>query len=1009
MPDGIAHLRVLLTQFPMSFILRASLLALSIVALLSHVNGQSFSKGSVTYIKDAQRLPDATWQNELREQASWQEFIGAHPQWSVEFNEASGKPRRAFGPPITTQGDTPEERAQDFIATALAPFGIPQDELVHLATIPTEKLTYIHYAQQHQGLPVLHSRLMVKLDQAGRVISFAADVHDGITIDLQPSIQGVAASNAAAVGLTNVVDIEDQGLRVLPIPQGHMVDHRLVHELVVNTRVGETPGRYRSYVDAHTAQLWYRANEVMDHRSCARGHDHCEVSEDAGADAQVNATVQANGPLQATQVLGLPELRVTINGDILYTDADGMLASGIPGPVDAQVQLRGRWSTVTTNNITPSITVDLSEGANTVSFDAGANIRERTAYYAVNKIHEHMKNVIPTFVGMDSALPTKVDVTGGDCNAFYDGASINFYAEGNGCRSLALVPDVVYHEYGHGINDKFYQSLSGSFINGAMNEGYADVWALTLTQEPVLALGWQTSSATSYIRRYDQAPKVYPVDLVGQVHADGEIIAGAWYSTSLNLDDMALTLDLFAQAYPGLQAMAANGQEGAAYRDVLIDVLQADDDDGDITNGTPNGLAIVEGFARHGITLLSNVSIQHTAVVSAIGAESIPVSATVNISFPFTTYLTGVRAFYRSTADTDWESVLMTNSSGNQYAAAFPAQAAGTVLAYYIAIEDIFGQTSSVQPTGAAQADPNVPYFIMVGFDLRATEDGDLVHELGNWTSGVPSDNATSGLWEQNVPIPSWSGASATGVMVQPGLQTTPNGEFCWVTGNATNELATMGENDVDGGVTTMISGNIDLTGYQVPTFSYNRWYINNPPGGANPNADWWQVQVSSDGGATWVPLEDTRTSDRSWRRVAFRVQDHVPLTSTFRIKFMASDSVRAGQNSNGGSLVEAAIDDILLWDVAAGTGIADAPSQAILAIYPSPASDLIQVELDMQGKGKYSMEVVDMTGRVVLSPRSTRSSGPERIDVRKLLDGQYVLRIVWEGGHAEKRFTVLR
>jgi hypothetical protein len=44
-----------------------------------------------------------------------------------------------------------------------------------------------------------------------------------------------------------------------------------------------------------------------------------------------------------------------------------------------------------------------------------------------------------------------------------------------------------------------------------------------------------------------------------------------------------------------------------------------------------------------------------------------------------------------------------------------------------------------------------------------------------------------------------------------------------------------------------------------------------------------------------------------------------------------------------------------------------------------------------------------------VLTPTSTRASGLQRVDLRKLQDGQYVLRIVWEGGHAEKRFTVLR
>jgi hypothetical protein len=994
----------------MSSFLRPGLFCSILLTIGGFAHGQSFSEGSVTYIKDPQRVPDAAWQAELRERTPWQQFIAAHPQWSVEFNEASGKPRRAFGPPIATAGNTPEERALHFIASALAPFGIPLNELVHLATLPTAKLTYIHFTQQHQGLSVLHSRLMVKLDQAGRVISFAADVHDEIVLDLQPTVPATTASSLAEVGLSNVVELEYQGLRILPVPQGRTVDQRLVHEVLVHTRKEETPGRYRSYVDARSGQLWYRSNEVFDHHSCTSGQGHGnDGAQDSGADIQVNANVLANGPLQATQVRALPNIRLSVDGAFQFADQDGAYATGIPGPMSVYVQLRGRWSNVTTNNVNPGLTVDLQEGPNAVVVDGLGNIRERTAYWAVNKIHSHMKTVIPAFTGLDVAFPTKIDLTGGNCNAFYDGSSINFYAEGNGCRSLATVPDVVYHEYGHGINDKYYQSISGSFINGAMNEGYADVWAITLTQQPVLALGWQTSSPNTFIRRYDQAPKVYPVDLVGQVHADGEIIAGAWYSTFQNLNDMALTLDLFAQAYPGLQAMVANGQEGAAYRDVLIDVLQADDDDGDITNGTPNGLAIVEGFARHGITLLSNVSLQHTAITSAIGDESIPVSATVNIPFPNNTYLNGVRAYYRSTAETVWESVLMTNASGNQYSAAFPAQPAGTVLAYYIAVEDIFGQTSSVQPTGAAQEDPNVPYFILVGFDLRATEDGDLVSELGSWTAGLASDNATSGRWEQNVPIPSWSGASASGVMVQPGFQTTPDGEFCWVTGNATNELATMGENDVDGGVTTLISGNIDLTDYQVPTFAYNRWYINNPPGGANPNADWWQVQVSSDGGSTWVPVENTKTSERSWRRVAFRVQDHVPVTSTFRIKFMASDSVRAGQNLDGGSLVEAAVDDILLYDVAAGTGIADRSAQAISAIYPSPATDFIQVELDLNGIGKYRMEVLDMAGRVVLTPTSTRASGLQRVDLRKLQDGQYVLRIVWEGGHAEKRFTVLR
>ena len=50
--------------------------------------------------------------------------------------------------------------------------------------------------------------------------------------------------------------------------------------------------------------------------------------------------------------------------------------------------------------------------------------------------------------------------------------------------------------------------------------------------------------------------------------------------------DWDATLELFVDAYPGLQATAVNGDEGQAYTDVLLDALQADDDDADLMNGT---------------------------------------------------------------------------------------------------------------------------------------------------------------------------------------------------------------------------------------------------------------------------------------------------------------------------------------------------------------------------------------------------------------------------------------
>ncbi|MDQ3101223.1 MAG: T9SS type A sorting domain-containing protein, partial [Bacteroidota bacterium] len=798
----------------------------------------------------------------------------------------------------------------------------------------------------------------------------------------------------------------DQGLKILPVPAPDSVDQRLVHQVMVEAFIDQKPARFLCWVDAHTGKLWYRWDQVVE---C--GHDHTSndgADQDAGADVQVNATVYSLGPQGPTEVVGLPDLRVTVNGDFLYTDANGFLPTGITGPVNAQVQLRGRWANVTSMSGTPSVTVNLAEGANTVDLDLNSNIRERSAYHFVNQIHAQVNSILPDFTGMDMTLATNIDVNGGDCNAFYDGNSINFYAQGNGCHSLAIVGDVVYHEYGHGINDKFYQSIGSSFLNGAMNEGYADVWALSVSFEPILAHGYMMADPNSFIRRYDQDRKVYPIDLVGEVHSDGEIICGAWWDTYLLLgSDMDLTMQLFADAFPGLQATAFNGQEGMAFRDVLIDVLQADDDDGNITNGTPNGDQIIEGFALHGITLLSNVELEHEAVAAAPMDEAITLEAEVPLNFPYISYLTGVRTYYRINDSPTWESVLMINNSGDTYSASIPPQPEGNVIAYYMTLEDIFGQISSVLPIGANVEDPNLPNFILVGAEVAATEDGDGIHQFGSWSAGLPTDNAETGMWVWNVPTGSFATPGDFSTMVQPNFQHTEGGEFCWVTGNAANDQAALGENDVDDGTTTLLSSNIDMSAYQEPIFTYWRWYVNNPPSGANPNADWWQTFISNDGGNNWVKVEETKRSDRSWRRMAFRVRDYVEPTSMMKLRFNASDSIRAGQELEGGSLVEAAVDDMQLWDLAGGIGIPEHEAN-VISLYPDPANDLINVMIDDQAAKSISAEILDLSGRTVLRPVIAGTSIGQ-INVASLANGQYVLRLNWENGSSDRRFSIVR
>jgi hypothetical protein len=595
-----------------------------------------------------------------------------------------------------------------------------------------------------------------------------------------------------------------------------------------------------------------------------------------------------------------------------YTDNNGDVV--LPMNIGAQVryQLEGLYANVQTNSNTPYIFQNLAVTNNIVFNNSNSTIQERSAYQAVNNIHDHLKSVFPTFTGLDIPLETNIDEAG-SCNAFFDGSSINFYAAGGGCNATGNVADVVYHEYGHAINSNRYNgsSWSGGMQNGGLNEGYADIWALSLTISPILGIGFYDNDPTGFVRRYDQDRKVYPQDLVGEVHADGEIIAGAFWDLYLNLGSMSQMLDLFKYTYDS-NVDGPDGNEGTIYTDILLEVLYADDNDANLSNGTPNDAAIVSAFALHGITLLSNAVISHNPVSVAAGNTGINISANVGITYPWA--LGSADCYYRLNDDNSWTNMPMSGTSS--FTTTIPAQPNGTVVAYYISLTDNYGNESGVTPVASNLApinNANLPYFILVGYELSEEEDFDF--SFGFWQTGVTNDNATTGIWEIGSPIGSFADPSDPSTICQTDAQHTIGGFQCAFTGNAATINDGLGTNDVDGGHTTLLSPYYDLTSYTNPAFSYYRWYTNSPASGANPGADWWQVLITDDG-VNWHYVENNKSSDISWRKFAFRITDYVNLTNNVQLKFIASDSLRLGQNLDGGSLVEAAVDDLMLYEV---------------------------------------------------------------------------------------------
>lgn len=165
------------------------------------------------------------------------------------------------------------------------------------------------------------------------------------------------------------------------------------------------------------------------------------------------------------------------------------------------------------------------------------------------------------------------------------------------------------------------------------------------------------------------------------------------------------------------------------------------------------------------------------------------------------------------------------------------------------------------------------------------------------WSVGSPND-ASTGEWTRNDPI---------GTAAQPEEDHTETGTTCWFTGQG-SQGGSLGEADVDGGSTTLVSPVWDLSGGSHQRLSYARWYSNSA--GADPNNDVLVVEVSEDGGANWLSAETIGPAGAgtsgNWFEVTLDLTTILTQFDQVRMRVIASDL-------SSGSIIEAALDDVVL------------------------------------------------------------------------------------------------
>jgi hypothetical protein len=244
---------------------------------------------------------------------------------------------------------------------------------------------------------------------------------------------------------------------------------------------------------------------------------------------------------------------------------------------------------------------------------------------------------------------------------------------------------------------------------------------------------------------------------------------------------------------------------------------------------------------------------------------------------------------------------------------------------------------------------------------------------------------------------------------VQPEYDRTPGaGQLCFITGQGANP-GSVGEADVDAGRTSLTTPALDLTGMTDPHVAWWQWFYSSGDGN-----DWFAVRLSNDSGATWADVDTVRGSavTPSWtERAAIRVADYVTPTSQVKVRFVAADL-------GGGSVVECAIDDFIVWDAAALAAGIPAPGTGarlrFRAPRPNPAAGDVALTLELPAAGEVEVALFDVSGRLVRTlhrghapagPLALRWDGADGAG-RRAPAGLYFARAAGAGQAARTRFV---
>ena len=513
-------------------------------------------------------------------------------------------------------------------------------------------LIFVHVPRIVDGIPVRDNSIGAAIN-SGNLILLGLQKWGDVDAARTPSVPPETAEEAVRAHvrpLTLSAFTKSPHLELVPMSLGDGISYRLAW--VISCKIDGDRGNWEGLVDAANGTLF----AFEDRNQYADGQIIGGVYPLSNDQRPPDGIEQPGWPM--------PYADFTVDGVKRFTDGNGNMGC-IPGSISTAlaglyIKIVDSCGTI---NETGTNGIDLGSGPTPTATDctipaghsAGDTKSSRSGFFELNRQAElargHLPDTDPGGQWVRSqlnALMNENDV----CNAFWDGTNVNFFrsSPANGCANTGEIAAIFDHEWGHGLDNN---GVNPNIANPG--ESIADIYAAIRLNTSCIGRGFfTTQTCGGYGDACDGTPAtgctgVRDIDYMNhecnlphtitwvqggfgaacpaggtgcpggggpcgrEVHCEGYVMAEtAWDLMHRDLTAAPFNYDpqtahelgariLYEGAQPVDSWYTCSVGGGCSATGGYLSMLAADDDNGNLNDGTPHMTAIRAAFERHEI------------------------------------------------------------------------------------------------------------------------------------------------------------------------------------------------------------------------------------------------------------------------------------------------------------------------------------------------------------------------------------------------------------------------